>query len=56
MFKIESSINYKKCGQDYYIVYSIAGSDTQIKQFVKEILDSMIEAYAEDYYYMKDLK
>jgi hypothetical protein len=39
----------------YFLVNSIAGSDNQIKGFIKEEIDSMVEVYAEDYYFVKDL-
>lgn len=42
-------------GTNYRITYPIAGSETQIKNQVKQIIDDIVEKFAEDYYYMQDL-
>jgi len=48
--------NYKKYGEEYSFITPIAGSSDQIKNRLKEKIDRFIEEFAEDYYYMKDLK
>jgi hypothetical protein len=48
--------SFKKCGKSYVYTDSIAGSDNQIRNTIKEQIDIVIELFAEDYYYMKDLK
>ncbi len=56
--KISKSLNYKEPGLDtkqYRLTKEIAGSRSQIKNFIKEDLDWMIEQFADSYYYMKDL-
>lgn len=40
----------------YRITTAIAGANTQIKRFIKEEIDDIIEEFAEDYYYIQDLK
>lgn len=42
-------------GVMYRITNSIAGSETQIARFVKDNIDNIVEKFAEDYYYIKDL-
>lgn len=41
--------------KEYERTLPIAGSDSQIKQFIKDDIDNFIENLADDYYYMKDL-
>jgi hypothetical protein len=48
--------NYQKYGSEYSFATPIAGSNDQIKNRLKEKIDKFIEEFAEDYYYMKDLK
>lgn len=42
-------------GRNYRITVSIAGGKDQIKEKVRDSVNEMIEFFAEDYYYMKDL-
>jgi len=53
--KVTPSINIKSRIDDYTYTISVSGSDTQIKQFVKENIDAMVEKFVEDTYYMQDL-
>ena len=42
-------------GKPYRITTAIAGSDTHIKGAIKEVIDWMVEKFAEDYYNIQDL-
>jgi hypothetical protein len=39
----------------YEIIYPIAGSDKQIRSFIKDSIDAMVESFAEDYFYIEEL-
>ncbi len=52
--KVSPSINIKTKINDYVYTIAVAGSDTQIKQTVKEQIDAQIEKFVEDTYYMQD--
>jgi hypothetical protein len=47
---------HSQSGKNFRITHSIAGSDNQIKKQIKNSIDSIVENFATDYYYMKDLK
>ena len=50
------SINYKEQSMPYIITIALAGSKDQIKDFIKSDIDSVVEVFAEDYYYIEDIK
>ena len=50
-----SSIYEKGCPRMYQIIIPIAGSENQIIGFVKQDIDSIVEKFAEDYFYIEDL-
>ena len=53
-FKMAHSV-YRKDGSDIYkLTKAIAGSEAQILSFIKGDIDSMIELFAEDYYFVSD--
>jgi len=54
-FIIFPSIDSKSF-ENYRITYSIAGSDGQIKSEIKSDIDSMVEKFASDYFFIKDMK
>lgn len=43
-------------GKNFRITYPIAGADIQIREQIKDVIDSIVENFATDYYYMQDLK
>jgi len=54
--KLDSAVDFS--GNDeriYELTTSIAGSETQIVDFIKKEIDSMVEVYAEDYYFIDEL-
>lgn len=54
--QIEGSVTSKgKNDQPYRLTKAIAGSDSQLKRFIKEDLDFLIETFVDEYYKVKDL-
>lgn len=55
--KLDSAITFDGSDERIYeLTTSIAGSESQLIGFIKQEIDKMLEVYAEDYYYLDDLK
>ena len=54
-FKVEWLNPHFENAQPYIITTPLAGSERQIAAEIKKEIDSIVELYASDYYYMEDL-
>lgn len=55
--KLDSSVDFNGTDERIYeLTTSIAGSESQLVSFIKQEIDSFVEVYAEDYYYLDDLR
>ena len=56
-FQLLASVNSSEAPivDIYKLTLPIAGSDEQIVKFIKEKIDSPVELFAEDYYYIEDI-
>ena len=55
--KVDSAINYEVEGERIFkITNSIAGSEGQLTNFIKSEIDWFVEIFAEDFYFIEDLK
>jgi hypothetical protein len=52
--KMDSSVLWGGKPRVYELTKAIAGSEPQILSFIKEDIDLLVEALAEDYYYISD--
>ena len=52
---LNPSIYTKSKPKEYKITIAIAGNETQIVNLVKGNIDSIVEKFAEDYFYREDL-
>ena len=53
---VNSAVSYSQNDRVYKLTMSIAGSENQILRFIKDDIDLMVEALAEDYYSLSDLQ
>lgn len=53
----DSSVSFEGSGgRIYLLVIPVAGSKAQIYDFIKREVDGLVETYAQDYYYIEDLR